>query len=117
MDLSGAVTNPSGILRIDTTAPTAAITAPIAGDNTVSAGEAAAGFTIGGTTVGVEAGQTATVTIVDSTNAVVQSFTRINRAGLFGEKGTKAFARSPDWRTEADRILASVTTKNSKPEK
>src|SRR6202047_3954203 len=29
--------------------------------------------------------------------------------GLFGERGTKAFARSPDWRTEADRILASVT--------
>ena len=28
--------------------------------------------------------------------------------GLFGTKGTKAFARSPDWRTEADRILAAV---------
>ena len=27
-------------------------------------------------------------------------------AGLFGPKGTKEFARSPDWRTEADRILA-----------
>lgn len=27
-------------------------------------------------------------------------------AGLFGPKGTQAFARSPDWRTEADRILA-----------
>ena len=27
-------------------------------------------------------------------------------AGLFGPKGTPAFARSPDWRTEADRILA-----------
>jgi 3-hydroxyisobutyrate dehydrogenase-like beta-hydroxyacid dehydrogenase len=26
--------------------------------------------------------------------------------GLFGPKGTKEFARSPDWRTEADRILA-----------
>jgi hypothetical protein len=26
--------------------------------------------------------------------------------GLFGPKGNKAFARSPDWRTEADRILA-----------
>lgn len=25
--------------------------------------------------------------------------------GLFGPKGTKEFARSPDWRTEADRIL------------
>jgi 3-hydroxyisobutyrate dehydrogenase-like beta-hydroxyacid dehydrogenase len=37
--------------------------------------------------------------------------------GLFGAKGTETFARSPDWRTEADRILASVATKNSKPEK
>ena len=26
-------------------------------------------------------------------------------AGLFGGKGTPAFARSPDWRTEADRLL------------
>jgi 3-hydroxyisobutyrate dehydrogenase-like beta-hydroxyacid dehydrogenase len=26
--------------------------------------------------------------------------------GLFGPKATKEFARSPDWRTEADRILA-----------
>jgi hypothetical protein len=28
--------------------------------------------------------------------------------GLFGPKGTEAFARSPDWRVEADRILANV---------
>jgi 3-hydroxyisobutyrate dehydrogenase-like beta-hydroxyacid dehydrogenase len=28
--------------------------------------------------------------------------------GLFGTRGTKEFARSADWRTEADRILASV---------
>ncbi|MDP4301260.1 DUF1932 domain-containing protein [Leptothrix discophora] len=28
--------------------------------------------------------------------------------GLFGHKGTPAFARSADWRTEADRILAFV---------
>jgi len=27
-------------------------------------------------------------------------------AGLFGARGTAEFARSPDWRTEADRILA-----------
>ena len=27
-------------------------------------------------------------------------------AGLFGPKGTTEFARSADWRTEADRILA-----------
>jgi 3-hydroxyisobutyrate dehydrogenase-like beta-hydroxyacid dehydrogenase len=34
--------------------------------------------------------------------------------GLFGPKGTAVFARSPDWRTEADRILASIKLKNSK---
>jgi 3-hydroxyisobutyrate dehydrogenase-like beta-hydroxyacid dehydrogenase len=28
--------------------------------------------------------------------------------GLFGTKGSAEFARSPDWRTEADRILATV---------
>ena len=28
--------------------------------------------------------------------------------GLFGSKGTNEFARSPDWRTEADRILAKL---------
>jgi 3-hydroxyisobutyrate dehydrogenase-like beta-hydroxyacid dehydrogenase len=31
--------------------------------------------------------------------------------GAFGTKGTTAFARSPDWRTEADRILAAVKAK------
>jgi len=34
--------------------------------------------------------------------------------GLFGRKGTTAFARSPDWRSEADRILANVAVKNNK---
>jgi 3-hydroxyisobutyrate dehydrogenase-like beta-hydroxyacid dehydrogenase len=33
--------------------------------------------------------------------------------GLFGPKGAQGFARSPDWRTEADRILASI--KDGKP--
>ena len=31
--------------------------------------------------------------------------------GLFGPKGTAAFARSPDWRLEADRILANLKPK------
>lgn len=31
--------------------------------------------------------------------------------GLFGAKGTREFARSPDWRAEADRILARVKPK------
>ena len=33
--------------------------------------------------------------------------------GLFGPKGTAGFARSPDWRTEADRILAAIKPNNS----
>jgi 3-hydroxyisobutyrate dehydrogenase-like beta-hydroxyacid dehydrogenase len=33
--------------------------------------------------------------------------------GLFGPKGTDAFARSPDWRTEADRILAHAKLQNA----
>ncbi len=31
--------------------------------------------------------------------------------GLFGTKGEAGFARSADWRTEADRILAKVKPK------
>jgi 3-hydroxyisobutyrate dehydrogenase-like beta-hydroxyacid dehydrogenase len=33
-------------------------------------------------------------------------------AGVFGAKGTKTFARSADWRTEADRILMRVESDN-----
>ena len=33
--------------------------------------------------------------------------------GLFGRKGSEGFARSADWRTEADRILAKVKPKQS----
>jgi len=32
--------------------------------------------------------------------------------GVFGTKGTKAFARSSDWRVEADRLLAKVKPKD-----
>jgi 3-hydroxyisobutyrate dehydrogenase-like beta-hydroxyacid dehydrogenase len=32
--------------------------------------------------------------------------------GLFGTKGTPEFARSADWRTEADRILDAIKTRN-----
>ena len=31
--------------------------------------------------------------------------------GAFGPRGTPSFARSPDWRSEADRILDIVTEK------
>jgi len=35
-------------------------------------------------------------------------------AGLFGGKGEPGFARSPDWRTEVDRILAHLQKANNK---
>jgi 3-hydroxyisobutyrate dehydrogenase len=30
--------------------------------------------------------------------------------GLFGDRGSEGFARSADWRAEADRVLARVAT-------
>lgn len=36
----------------------------------------------------------------------------LSDAGLFGERGTSEFARSADWRTEADRILGHVKPKD-----
>jgi len=36
-------------------------------------------------------------------------------AGVFGPKGTKEFARSADWRTEADRILAELRASGGAP--
>jgi 3-hydroxyisobutyrate dehydrogenase-like beta-hydroxyacid dehydrogenase len=35
--------------------------------------------------------------------------------GLFGERGTKGFAREGNWRTEADRILAEIRKKKLNP--
>ena len=37
--------------------------------------------------------------------------------GVFGQKGTAGFARSPDWRTEADRILALTKQKSNAQKK
>ena len=56
-------------------APTIVISTPIAGDNVVNAAEAAAGFAINGTTTNVEDGQTATIVIVNSSNAIVDTYT------------------------------------------
>jgi 3-hydroxyisobutyrate dehydrogenase len=36
-------------------------------------------------------------------------------SGLFGTRGSPGFARSSDWRTEADRILQAVRPKSSEP--
>jgi 3-hydroxyisobutyrate dehydrogenase-like beta-hydroxyacid dehydrogenase len=35
--------------------------------------------------------------------------------GVFGERGTREFARSADWRTEADRVLATIKRDKADP--
>lgn len=35
--------------------------------------------------------------------------------GVFGGRGSKAFARSPDWRDEADRLLAYLKARHAGP--
>jgi hypothetical protein len=61
-------------ITIDTSAPTIAITGPIAGDNVIDASKAAAGFAITGTTAALEDGQDAIITIVDSAGDAVDSY-------------------------------------------
>ena len=73
-----AATTASQVITVDATAPTIAITSPVAGDNIVNKSEAAAGFTISGTTTAGSAavdGQTATITIIDNTSAVRDIYT------------------------------------------
>ncbi len=83
-------------ITVDETAPTIAITAPVAGDNIINKTEAAAGVTISGTvTVGSAAvnGQTATITIVDSTNAVKDTYSATVTAGAWSVNVTAAQAQ------------------------
>ncbi len=78
-NVSDAAGNPAlqafQLVRVDETPPTLAINAPIAGDDIVNKAEAASGFTVSGTTVGVEAGQVVTVTLLDSNGSVAGTFT------------------------------------------
>ncbi|WP_210253116.1 Ig-like domain-containing protein, partial [Beijerinckia sp. L45] len=82
-DVSDVAGNPAleatRAMTVDETPPTIAI-GTIAGDDTVNASEAVAGFTISGTSSGAD-GQTATITIVDSTNAVKNAYTVTIAAG------------------------------------
>ena len=83
-------------IAIDETAPSIAITAPVAGDNIINKAEAAAGVTISGTaTAGSAAvnGQTATITIVDSTNAVKDTYTATVNNGTWSVNVTAAQAQ------------------------
>ena len=92
-----AATTASQAITVDETAPTIAITSPVAGDNIINKTEAAAGVTISGTaTAGSAAGvngQTATITIVDSTNAVKDTYTATVTGGAWSVNVTAAQAQ------------------------
>ena len=94
---SNAATTASQAITVDETAPTIAITSPVAGDNIINKSEAAAGVTISGTAAAGSAGvngQTATITIVDSTNAVKDTYTTTVTAGAWSVNVTAAQAQA-----------------------
>ena len=64
-----------GTLDVDETLPSIAFTAPLAGDGRVNAAEAGAGFSVVGTTIGVEDGQIATIALLDAGGNTVHSYT------------------------------------------
>ena len=91
-----AATTATQAITVDETTPTIAITSPVAGDNIINKSEAAAGVTISGTaTAGSAAvnGQTATITILDSTNAVKDTYTTAVTGGAWSVNVTAAQAQ------------------------
>ncbi|TMJ52385.1 MAG: hypothetical protein E6G85_11905 [Alphaproteobacteria bacterium] len=92
-----AATTATQAITVDETAPTIAITTPIAGDNVINKSEAAAGVTISGTaTAGSAAvnGQTATITILDSSNAIKDTLTSTVTNGTWSVNVTAAQAQA-----------------------
>ena len=86
------------VFALDTAAPSIAITAPVAGDNIINKAEAAAGFTISGTATAGSGGaavngQTATITIVDGTNTVKDTYTTTVTGGAWSVNVTAAQAQ------------------------
>ena len=98
-DAAGNTTSSTPVVfTLATVAPTIAITSPIAGDNIINKTEAAAGVTIGGTAAAGTAallanGQTATITIVDSTNTVKDTLTTTVSGGAWSVNLTAAQAQ------------------------
>ncbi len=93
--VGNAATTATQAITVDETAPTIAITSPVAGDNIINKVEAAAGVTISGTAAAGSAavnGQTATITIVDSTNAVKDTYTATVASGAWSVNVTAAQA-------------------------
>ncbi len=92
-----AATTASQAITVDETAPTIAITSPVAGDNIISRSEAAAGVAISGTATAGSAGvngQTATITIVDGTNTVKDTYTATVTAGTWSVNVTALQAQA-----------------------
>ena len=98
-DAAGNIGSSSPVVfTLATTAPTIAITAPVAGDNIINKSEAAVGVTISGTAVAGTGGaavngQTATITIVDSTNAVKDTYAATVTSGAWSVNVTAAQAQ------------------------
>jgi VCBS repeat-containing protein len=89
-NLSGATNyNPSGTLQIDTTAPAITINT-IASNNVINATKAASGFSISGSTGGVENGQVVTVQILNSANTVVDSYSTADQSNAWAVSVTSA---------------------------
>ena len=88
-DIAGNVGSSSPtVFTLATVAPSIAITSPVAGDNTIDKSEAATGVLVSGTaTAGIGGaavnGQTATITIVDSSNVVMDTLTATVTAGTW----------------------------------
>ena len=83
-----AATTASQAITVDETSPTIAITSPVAGDNIINKTEASAGVTISGSAAAGSAavdGQTATITIVDSANAIKDTIRPGDAAGMVGQ--------------------------------
>ncbi|WP_426413159.1 alkaline phosphatase family protein [Bradyrhizobium ganzhouense] len=91
-NLSGATNyNPAGTLQIDTTAPTIAIST-IAGNNIINATKGSQGFAISGTTTDAENGRTVTVNILNSANAIVNSYATTDSSNAWSVAVTSAQA-------------------------
>ena len=91
-DTAGNVTATSAVAAtVDTTAPTIAINT-IASNNIINAAKASRGFAISGTSTGAENGQAVTVNILNSANAVVDSYTTTDQNNAWSVRVTSAQA-------------------------
>jgi hypothetical protein len=91
-DTAGNVTTTSAVTAtVDTTAPTIAINT-IASNNIINAAKASRGFAVSGTSTGAENGQTVTVNILNSANAVVDSYATTDQNNAWSVTVTSAQA-------------------------